>query len=32
MREHIESYERYAERKYPHVLDATIPWDQNFLG
>ena len=32
MREHIEAYERYAERKFPHVLDATIPWDQNFLG
>jgi GntR family transcriptional regulator, transcriptional repressor for pyruvate dehydrogenase complex len=32
MREHIESYERYAERKFPHVLATIIPWDQNFLG
>jgi DNA-binding FadR family transcriptional regulator len=32
MREHIESYERYAERKFPHVMDSTLPWDQSFLG
>jgi GntR family transcriptional regulator, transcriptional repressor for pyruvate dehydrogenase complex len=32
MRRHIEAYERYAERKFPHVMDATIPWDQRFLG
>ncbi len=27
MREHIESYERYADRKFPHVMAATIPWN-----
>ena len=32
MRRHIEAYERYAERKFPHVMDATIPWDQRFLS
>jgi DNA-binding FadR family transcriptional regulator len=32
MRRHIEAYERYAERKFPHVMEATIPWDQRFLG
>jgi DNA-binding FadR family transcriptional regulator len=30
MRQHIEAYERYAERKFPHVMQATIPWDQRF--
>jgi GntR family transcriptional regulator, transcriptional repressor for pyruvate dehydrogenase complex len=30
MRQHIEAYERYAERKFPHVMQATIPWDQHF--
>jgi GntR family transcriptional repressor for pyruvate dehydrogenase complex len=28
MRRHIEAYEVYAERKFPHVMDATIPWDR----
>lgn len=32
MREHIEAYERYAERKYPQVLKETIPWDQRFYS
>jgi DNA-binding FadR family transcriptional regulator len=32
MREHIEAYERYAERKFPQVLKETIPWDQRFYG
>jgi GntR family transcriptional regulator, transcriptional repressor for pyruvate dehydrogenase complex len=32
MREHIEAYERYAERKFPHIMDATLPWDQNVFG
>jgi len=32
MRRHIEAYERYAERKFPHVMEATIPWDQRFLS
>lgn len=32
MREHIEAYERYAARKFPHVLDEIIPWDQRFFG
>lgn len=32
MRDHIEAYERYAERKFPQVLKETIPWDQRFYG
>jgi GntR family transcriptional regulator, transcriptional repressor for pyruvate dehydrogenase complex len=32
MRRHIEEYERYAERKFPHLLDEVIPWEQKFLG
>jgi GntR family transcriptional regulator, transcriptional repressor for pyruvate dehydrogenase complex len=28
MREHIEAYVRYAERKYPAVLGQVIPWDR----
>jgi GntR family transcriptional repressor for pyruvate dehydrogenase complex len=32
MRRHIEAYERYAERKFPHVMAATIPWDQRFFS
>ncbi len=32
MREHIEAYERYAERKYPQVLKQTIPWEQRFFS
>jgi GntR family transcriptional regulator, transcriptional repressor for pyruvate dehydrogenase complex len=32
MRQHIEAYERYAERKFPHVMAATIPWDQRFFS
>jgi DNA-binding FadR family transcriptional regulator len=31
MRDHIEAYERYAERKFPQVLKETIPWDQRFF-
>lgn len=27
MRQHIEAYERYAEKKFPHVMDAIIRWD-----
>ncbi len=29
MREHIQAYERYAERKFPQVMNATIPWGQH---
>ncbi len=32
MREHIEAYERYAERKFPQVLKQTIPWEQRFFS
>jgi GntR family transcriptional regulator, transcriptional repressor for pyruvate dehydrogenase complex len=32
MRRHIDEYERYAERKFPHLLDEVIPWEQKFLG
>jgi hypothetical protein len=32
MREHIEAYERYAERKFPQVLQETVPWDQRFYS
>jgi GntR family transcriptional regulator, transcriptional repressor for pyruvate dehydrogenase complex len=28
MREHIEAYTRYAEKKFPDVLDQTITWDR----
>jgi DNA-binding FadR family transcriptional regulator len=27
MREHIEAYARYAQRKFPEVLDQIITWD-----
>lgn len=32
MRDHIEAYERYAERKFPRVMSETIPWDQRYFG
>jgi len=32
MREHIEAAERYIERKYPQLMEQTIPWDQRILG
>ncbi|WP_205862960.1 FadR/GntR family transcriptional regulator [Planosporangium thailandense] len=32
MRDHINAYERYAERKFPQVLKETIPWEQRFYG
>ena len=32
MRRHIEAYEVYAERKFPHVMEATIPWDRRFYA
>lgn len=32
MREHIEAYERYAERKFPQVLKQTIPWEQRYFS
>lgn len=32
MRRHIQEYERYTERKFPHVLDEVIPWEQKYLG
>jgi GntR family transcriptional regulator, transcriptional repressor for pyruvate dehydrogenase complex len=32
MREHIEAYERYAERKFPHIMNATLPWDHSVFG
>jgi hypothetical protein len=28
MREHIEAFARYAQRKFPEVLDQTITWDR----
>lgn len=28
MREHIEAYVRYAERKFPEVLEQVIQWDR----
>jgi GntR family transcriptional regulator, transcriptional repressor for pyruvate dehydrogenase complex len=28
MREHIEEYARYAQRKFPDVLDQVITWDR----
>jgi DNA-binding FadR family transcriptional regulator len=28
MREHIGAYVRYAERKFPEVLDTVIRWDR----
>jgi DNA-binding FadR family transcriptional regulator len=32
MREHIEAYEKYAERKFPQVLKEVIPWDSRFYS
>jgi len=32
MREHIEEYERYAERKFPQVLKEVVPWDSRFYS
>lgn len=32
MREHIEAYERYAERKFPRLMGGPIPWDQRYFG
>ena len=29
MRKHIDEYERYAQRKFPEVLDEVIPWDRS---
>lgn len=28
MREHIETYSRYAQRKFPGIMDQTITWDR----
>jgi DNA-binding FadR family transcriptional regulator len=28
MREHIEAYSRFAQRKFPEILDQTITWDR----
>ena len=28
MREHIEAYATYAQRKFPEVLDQIISWDR----
>jgi GntR family transcriptional regulator, transcriptional repressor for pyruvate dehydrogenase complex len=28
MRDHINAYVKYAERKFPHVLDEIIRWDR----
>ncbi|MGH3253983.1 MAG: FadR/GntR family transcriptional regulator [Streptosporangiaceae bacterium] len=28
MREHIDEYSRYAQRKFPEVLEQTITWDR----
>ena len=32
MREHIGAYERYAARKFPQVLQETIPWEQRYFA
>jgi GntR family transcriptional regulator, transcriptional repressor for pyruvate dehydrogenase complex len=32
MRQHIEAYEQYAERKFPQVMKQTIPWEQRFFS
>lgn len=32
MRAHILAYERYAERKFPQVMNEIIPWEQRYLG
>lgn len=32
MRDHIEAYERYADRKFPQLMGETIPWDQRYFG
>ncbi|MBM7516489.1 FadR/GntR family transcriptional regulator [Nocardioides nitrophenolicus] len=32
MREHIQAYERYAERKFPQVMNEIIPWEQRFFS
>jgi len=29
MRKHIDEYERYAQRKFPEVLDQVIQWDRS---
>lgn len=29
MQEHIQAYERYAERKFPQVMNAPVPWDRH---
>lgn len=31
MREHIEAYTRYAQKKFPEVLEQTITWDRLLL-
>ena len=28
MRKHVDEYVRYAQRKFPEVLDQVIPWDR----
>lgn len=28
MRDHIRAYVRYAEKKYPELLDEVIRWDK----
>jgi hypothetical protein len=28
MREHIEAHLRYAQRKFPEILDQTVTWDR----
>jgi GntR family transcriptional regulator, transcriptional repressor for pyruvate dehydrogenase complex len=28
MREHIEAYSRFAQRRFPEILDQTITWDR----
>jgi DNA-binding FadR family transcriptional regulator len=28
MREHIEAYSRYAQRKFPEIMEQTITWDR----
>ena len=32
MQEHIDAYVKYAERKYPQLLQETTPWDQRYFS
>jgi DNA-binding FadR family transcriptional regulator len=32
MREHIDAYAKYIEKKFPQVLKQTVPWEQRYFG